>query len=68
MFNTMALRKRPYFLGIWLSREAGAWIDQQSPERKRSEYVRRMLAYAQQHMPDGWSPETPRVRQPDHRG
>lgn len=53
----MPQRKRPYFLGVWLSQEAGDWINQQAKEpRKRSDLIRAMLAYARTHMPKGWRP------------
>lgn len=54
----MAKRKRPNFLGVWLSDSAKAAIDahMKAAEASRSEVVRRMLAYAVWKMPKGWKP------------
>lgn len=68
MFNTMAdqtpgvkhgpNRKRPHFLGVWLSDTAREAIDKQAEDlaTSSSEVVRRMLAYAVWKMPPGWEP------------
>lgn len=51
-------RKRPHFLGVWLSDSAKQTIDEQATKLRtsRSEVVRRMLAYAVWKMPPGWRP------------
>lgn len=54
----MANRKRPHFLGVWLSDAAKAAIDAEmkTAGATRSEVVRHMLAYAVWKMPKGWKP------------
>lgn len=54
----MAKRKRPNFLGVWLSDSAKTAIDEHmaAAQVDRSEMVRRMLAYAVWKMPKGWKP------------
>ena len=54
----MVQRKRPNFLGVWLSDSAKAAIDEHmtATGASRSEIVRRMLAYAVWKMPKGWKP------------
>lgn len=54
----MATRKRPHFLGVWLSDSAKKAIEEhmEAGEVDRSEAVRRMLAYATWKMPKGWKP------------
>lgn len=54
----MANRKRPRFVGVWLS-ETGAQAIEQRVEAEhttKSEMLRRMLAYATTRMPKGWKP------------
>ena len=54
----MANRKRPHFVGLWLSDIGKAAIDAEikATGMSRSEVVRRMLAYASRKMPRGWKP------------
>jgi hypothetical protein len=54
----MANRKRPNFLGVWLSDAARAAVEEhrEHAQVSRSEVVRRMLAYAVWKMPKGWKP------------
>lgn len=54
----MTKRKRPHFLGVWLSASAKDAIDAEAKagNTSRSETVRRMLAYAVWKMPKGWRP------------
>lgn len=56
----MPNRKRPNFLGVWLSDSAEVAITKRQEEAgadvSRSEVVRRMLAYAAWKMPKGWKP------------
>jgi metal-responsive CopG/Arc/MetJ family transcriptional regulator len=49
--------RRP-LVAIKLSQDGIDWIDQAAEEAEvnRSEMIRRMLAYAQRHMPKGWTP------------
>jgi hypothetical protein len=53
----MPNRKRPNFLGVWLSDSAQAAIEKHREDANvsRSEIVRRMLAYAVWKMPKGWN-------------
>lgn len=53
-----ANRKRPHFVGVWLTeRGARAVADRAESEKtSKSEMVRRMLAYATLKMPAGWKP------------
>ena len=54
----MAVRKRPRFVGVWLS-EAGATAIEKRAEAEqtsKSEMLRRMLAYAITKMPKEWRP------------
>ena len=51
--------RRP-LVAIRLSEQGIAHIDQRAAEEAegiRSEMIRRMLAYAAQHMPKGWQPK-----------
>lgn len=49
--------RRPY-VAVRLSQDGLDWIDQQAAAHgvNRSEQIRVMLAYAQQHMPKDWRP------------
>lgn len=53
-----ANRKRPRFVGAWLSEAGFAAVDSRAKDEKasRSDMVRRMLAYAAWRMPRGWRP------------
>lgn len=53
----MANRRRPYFVGLWLSQAGNTALDRRARDEDltRSELMRRMLAYAQR-MPKGWRP------------
>lgn len=50
--------RRP-LVGLKLSQDGIAWIDQLAAERgeNRSETMRAMLAYATARMPRGWKPK-----------
>lgn len=54
----MANRKRPRFVGVWLSESGAARITERAEVEKvsKSEMLRRMLAYAALKMPKGWKP------------
>ena len=54
----MANRKRPHFVGLWLS-EAGLASVEDVAEREslgKSDVLRLLLAYAVRRMPKGWRP------------
>lgn len=54
----MANRRRPRFVGVWLSETSAARIAQRAERENvsKSEMLRRMLAYAEWKMPKGWKP------------
>lgn len=51
-------RRRPKFVGVWLSEAGYAEVDKRAKAEPTSvsEMVRRMLAYASQRMPKEWKP------------
>jgi len=53
----MPTRRRPYFVGLWLTQAGSAALETRAKDEglSRSELMRRMLAYAQR-MPKGWRP------------
>jgi hypothetical protein len=51
----MANRTRTCYLSVWLS-TTEAQLLKTAPKEQRSDLVRRMLAYATQHMPKDWKP------------
>lgn len=54
----MTGRRRPCFVGVWLSESGAAQIAERAELEKldKSETLRRMLAYAIWKMPRGWKP------------
>jgi hypothetical protein len=55
---TTANRKRPRFVGAWLSESGFEAVDVRAKTEgvSRSDMLRRMLAYAAWKMPKGWRP------------
>lgn len=58
MRPSMANRKRPRFVGVWLSEPGARAIEQrvEAEQTTKSDMLRRMLAYATSKMPKGWKP------------
>lgn len=56
--STVVNRRRPSFVGVWLSESGAAQIAERAELEKvdKSEMLRRMLAYAIWKMPKGWKP------------
>lgn len=53
----MAVRKRPHFTGVWLNTRELANIQTRTENGEdHSHLMRRLLAYAVEHMPKGWKP------------
>jgi hypothetical protein len=53
-----AVRKRPNFMGVWLSDNGARTVTERAEAEKvsKSEMLRRMIAYAVWKMPRGWKP------------